>query len=99
MDIKRKEQNKIKHFKILARIDGAGNRDSVLACSSDDDAINLCSQVQTIAGAAGGDVGLHLRCQRGWSLSSDKIWCKLVPENDKWTFVLNGTAGKADHQG
>ncbi len=29
-----------------------------------------------------------------WSLSSDKIWCKLVQGEKTDAFVLNGTAGK-----
>ena len=64
------------------------------ACSSDDDAVTpVFPQVQTIAGAAGAELDFTFDANESWSLSSDKIWCKLVQgEND--AFVLNGTAGK-----
>ena len=50
------------------------------ACSSDDDdAVNpVFPQVQTIAGAAGDELDFTFDANESWSLSSDKIWCKLV---------------------
>ena len=65
------------------------------ACSSDDDdaVTPVFPQVQTIAGAAGAELDFTFDANESWSLSSDKIWCKLVGEKAD-AFVLNGTAGK-----
>ena len=65
------------------------------ACSSDDDAVNpVFPQVQTIAGEAGAELDFTFDANESWSLSSDKIWCKLVQGEKTDAFVLNGTAGK-----
>lgn len=65
------------------------------ACSSDDDAVTpVFPQVQTIAGAAGTELDFTFEANESWSLSSDKIWCKLVQGEKTDAFVLNGTAGK-----
>ena len=65
------------------------------ACSSDDDAVTpVFPQVQTIAGAAGAELDFTFDANESWSLSSDKIWCKLVQGEKTDAFVLNGTAGK-----
>ena len=77
------------------------------ACSSDDDAVNpVFPQVQTIAGAAGDVKEFTFDANQNWSLSSNKIWCKISKveaqnENQeeakavaKSGFVLNGAAGK-----
>ena len=66
------------------------------ACSSDDDdAVNpVFPQVQTIGGAAGAELDFTFDANESWSLSSDKIWCKLVQGEKTDAFVLNGTAGK-----
>ena len=65
------------------------------ACSSDDDAVTpVFPQVQTIAGAAGAELDFTFDANENWSLSSDKIWCKLVQGEKTDAFVLNGTAGK-----
>ena len=65
------------------------------ACSSDDDAVTpVFPQVQTIAGAAGTELDFTFDANESWSLSSDKIWCKLVQGEKTDAFVLNGTAGK-----
>ena len=66
------------------------------ACSSDDDdaVIPVFPQVQTIAGAAGAELDFTFDANESWSLSSDKIWCKLVQGEKTDAFVLNGTAGK-----
>ena len=65
------------------------------ACSSDDDAVTpVFPQVQTIAGAAGDVKEFTFEANESWSLSSDKIWCKLVQGEKTDAFVLNGTAGK-----
>lgn len=51
------------------------------ACSSDDDAVTpVFPQVQTIGGAAGAELDFTFDANESWSLSSDKIWCKLVQE-------------------
>ena len=64
------------------------------ACSSDDDAVTpVFPEVQTIAGEAGEVKEFTFEANESWSLSSDKIWCKLVGEKAD-AFVLNGTAGK-----
>lgn len=64
------------------------------ACSSDDDAVTpVFPQVQPIAGEAGEVKEFTFEANESWSLSSDKIWCKLVGEKAD-AFVLNGTAGK-----
>ena len=64
------------------------------ACSSDDDAVTpVFPQVQPIAGEAGEVKEFTFEANENWSLSSDKIWCKLVGEKAD-AFVLNGTAGK-----
>lgn len=64
------------------------------ACSSDDDAVTpVFPQVQTFAGAAGEVKEFTFEANESWSLSSDKIWCKLQGEKAD-AFVLNGTAGK-----
>lgn len=65
------------------------------ACSSDDDAVTpVFPQVQTIAGEAGAELDFTFDANESWSLSSDKIWCKLVLGEKTDAFVLNGTAGK-----
>ena len=66
------------------------------ACSSDDDdaVTPVFPQVQTIAGAAGAELDFTFEANESWSLSSDKIWCKLVQGEKTDAFVLNGTAGK-----
>lgn len=66
------------------------------ACSSDDDdaVTPVFPQVQTIAGAAGTELDFTFDANESWSLSSDKIWCKLVQGEKTDAFVLNGTAGK-----
>ncbi len=65
------------------------------ACSSDDDAVTpVFPQVQTIAGEAGAELDFTFDANESWSLSSDKIWCKLVQGDKSDAFVLNGTAGK-----
>lgn len=65
------------------------------ACSSDDDAVTpVFPQVQTIAGEAGAELDFTFDANESWSLSSDKIWCKLVQGEKTDAFVLNGTAGK-----
>lgn len=65
------------------------------ACSSDDDAVTpVFPQVQTIAGEAGAELDFTFDTNESWSLSSDKIWCKLVQGEKTDAFVLNGTAGK-----
>lgn len=65
------------------------------ACSSDDDAVTpVFPQVQTIAGEAGAELDFTFDANESWSLSSDKIWCKLVQDEKADAFVLNGTAGK-----
>lgn len=65
------------------------------ACSSDDDdaVTPVFPQVQPFAGAAGEVKEFTFEANESWSLSSDKIWCKLVGEKAD-AFVLNGTAGK-----
>ena len=65
------------------------------ACSSDDDAVTpVFPQVQTFGGAAGAELDFTFDANESWSLSSDKIWCKLVLGEKTDVFVLNGTAGK-----
>ena len=65
------------------------------ACSSDDDAVTpVFPQVQPIGGAAGAELDFTFEANESWSLSSDKIWCKLVQGEKTDAFVLNGTAGK-----
>ena len=65
------------------------------ACSSDDDAVApVFPQVQTIAGEAGAELDFTFDANESWSLSSDKIWCKLVQGEKADAFVINGTAGK-----
>ena len=65
------------------------------ACSSDDDAVTpVFPQVQPIGGAAGAELDFTFDANESWSLSSDKIWCKLVQGEKADAFVLNGTAGK-----
>ena len=65
------------------------------ACSSDDDAVTpVFPQVKTIGGAAGAELDFTFDANESWSLSSDKIWCKLVQGEKADAFVLNGTAGK-----
>ena len=65
------------------------------ACSSDDDAVTpVFPQVQTIGGAAGAELDFTFDANESWSLSSDKIWCKLVQGEKADAFVINGTAGK-----
>lgn len=65
------------------------------ACSSDDDAVTpVFPQVKTIAGEAGAELDFTFDANESWSLSSDKIWCKLVQDEKADAFVLNGTAGK-----
>lgn len=63
------------------------------ACSSDDDAVTpVFPQVQTIGGAAGAELDFTFDANESWSLSSDKIWCKLVQGEKADAFVLNGAA-------
>lgn len=65
------------------------------ACSSDDDAVTpVFPQVQPFGGAAGTEFDFTFDANESWSLSSDKIWCKLVQGEKTDAFVLNGTAGK-----
>lgn len=65
------------------------------ACSSDDDAVTpVFPQVKPIAGEAGEVKEFTFEANENWSLSSDKIWCKLVQGEKADAFVLNGTAGK-----
>ena len=65
------------------------------ACSSDDDAVTpVFPQVQPIGGAASAELDFTFDANESWSLSSDKIWCKLVQGEKTDAFVLNGTAGK-----
>ena len=66
------------------------------ACSSDDDdaVTPVFTQVQTIAGAAGAELDFTFDANESWSLSSDKIWCKMVQGEKADAFVINGTAGK-----
>ena len=66
------------------------------ACSSDDDdaVAPVFPQVQTLAGAAGDEMEFTFDANESWSLSSDKIWCKLVQGEKADAFVLNGTASK-----
>ena len=66
------------------------------ACSSDDDdaVTPVFPQVQTIAGAAGAELDFTFDANESWSLSSDKIWCKMVQGEKADAFVINGTAGK-----
>ena len=66
------------------------------ACSSDDDDVvtPVFPQVQTIAGAAGDVKEFTFDANESWSLSSNKIWCKIAQNDDENGFVINGTAGK-----
>lgn len=66
------------------------------ACSSDDDdaVTPVFPQVQPFAGAAGEVKEFTFEANESWSLSSDKIWCKLVQGEKTDAFVINGTAGK-----
>lgn len=65
------------------------------ACSSDDDAVTpVFPQVKNFGGAAGTEFDFTFDANESWSLSSDKIWCKLVKGEKTDAFVLNGTAGK-----
>ena len=66
------------------------------ACSSDDDdaVTPVFPQVQTIAGEAGEVKEFTFEANESWSLSSDKIWCKLVQGEKADAFVINGAAGK-----
>lgn len=66
------------------------------ACSSDDDdaVTPVFPQVQPFAGAAGEVKEFTFEANESWSLSSDKIWCKLVQGEKADAFVINGTAGK-----
>ena len=65
------------------------------ACSSDDDAVTpVFPQVQTIGCAAGDVKEFTFEANESWSLSSDKIWCKMVQGEKADAFVINGTAGK-----
>lgn len=66
------------------------------ACSSDDDdaVTPVFPQVETFAGEAGAELDFTFDANESWSLSSDKIWCKLVQGEKTDAFVLNGTAGK-----
>lgn len=66
------------------------------ACSSDDDDVvtPVFPQVQTIAGAAGEVKEFTFDANESWSLSSNKIWCKIAQNDAENGFVINGTAGK-----
>lgn len=65
------------------------------ACSNDDDAVTpVFPQVQTIAGAAGDVKEFTFDANESWSLSSNKIWCKIAQNDAENGFVINGTAGK-----
>ena len=66
------------------------------ACSSDDDdaVTPVFPQVQTIAGAAGDVKEFTFDANESWSLSSNKIWCKIAQNDAENGFVINGTAGK-----
>lgn len=65
------------------------------ACSSDDDAVTpVFPQVKPISGEAGEVKEFTFEANESWSLSSDKIWCKLVQGDKSDAFVINGTAGK-----
>lgn len=66
------------------------------ACSSDDDDVvtPVFPQVQTIAGAAGDVKEFTFDANESWSLSSNKIWCKIAQNDNENGFVINGTAGK-----
>lgn len=66
------------------------------ACSSDDDdaVTPVFPQVQTIAGAAGDVKEFTFDANESWSLSSNKIWCKIAQNDAEKGFVINGTAGK-----
>ena len=66
------------------------------ACSSDDDdaVTPVFPQVQTIAGAAGEVKEFTFDANESWSLSSNKIWCKIAQNDGENGFVINGTAGK-----
>ena len=66
------------------------------ACSSDDDdaVTPVFPQVQTIAGAAGDVKEFTFDANENWSLSSNKIWCKIAQNDAENGFVINGTAGK-----
>ena len=65
------------------------------ACSSDDDAVTpVFPQVKPISGEAGEVKEFTFEANESWSLSSDKIWCKLVQGEKADAFVINGTAGK-----
>lgn len=65
------------------------------ACSSDDDAVTpVFPQVQTISGAAGDVKEFTFDANESWSLSSNKIWCKIAQNDAEKGFVINGTAGK-----
>lgn len=66
------------------------------ACSSDDDdaVTPVFPQVQPFAGEAGEVKEFTFEANESWSLSSDKIWCKLVQGEKADAFVINGTAGK-----
>ena len=66
------------------------------ACSSDDDdaVTPVFPQVQPISGEAGEVKEFTFEANESWSLSSDKIWCKLVQGEKADAFVINGTAGK-----
>lgn len=63
------------------------------ACSNDDDAVTpVFPQVQTIAGAAGDVKEFTFDANESWSLSSNKIWCKIAQNDAENGFVINGTA-------
>ena len=66
------------------------------ACSSDDDdaVTPVFPQVKTIAGAAGEVKEFTFDANESWSLSSNKIWCKIAQNDAENGFVINGTAGK-----
>ena len=66
------------------------------ACSSDDDdaVTPVFPQVQTISGAAGDVKEFTFDANESWSLSSNKIWCKIAQNDNENGFVINGTAGK-----
>ena len=63
-------------------------------CDDDDAVTPVFPQVQTISGEAGEVKEFTFEANESWSLSSDKIWCKLVQGEKADAFVLNGTAGK-----